>query len=161
MGWWKSNENGGIDWKNLPTGHGGNTLVNAIAGRDSPEDYYNGDSPADAMGGPIYVLKKVFANKKKPSVEEMVNFFTKKEFSPIFSKVFKEANGKKTAISLIDKIWQKIDKIYEEAWNRPTYPEERVLICKFCFSCSQKDDWWEISKRQEELYGDYSEEEDN
>ena len=48
MGWWKCNDHGGIDWANKPTGHPGNALINAIPDRDSTEDYYNGDAPADA-----------------------------------------------------------------------------------------------------------------
>lgn len=45
MGWWKCNEHGGIDWDAPKHGN----LINAVPGRDTIENLYNGDVPADAM----------------------------------------------------------------------------------------------------------------
>ena len=54
MGWWKSTgpETGQISCS-LPSGHPGRhseAPVNAVPGRDAPDDDYNGDGPSDIMG---------------------------------------------------------------------------------------------------------------
>jgi len=154
MGWWKCNENGGIDWANKPTGHPGNALINAIPDRDSVEDYYNGDAPADAMYVPIAILKSWFINRDpKPTAEQLTKLFIEKEVDLIFRHINKDELFK-----LIDATWKEIDAIYREAWGRPAYPEERGYICSFSFGCAngsrlaktpsekKKDraDWWAV-----------------
>jgi len=155
MGWWKCNEHGGIDWTNKPTGHSGG-LINAVPDRDSIEDYYNGDAPADAMYVPIAILKSWFINRTpKPKLEQLTKLFVNKEVDLIFRHINKDQLFK-----LIDATWKEIDAIYREAWGRPAYPEERSRICSFSFgscegsrSCKtpsekRKDqvDWWRIKE---------------
>lgn len=151
MGWWKCNCNGGIDWKNKPTGHEGG-LINAIPNRDSKEDYYNGDAPADAMGVAIANLKFWFQNREpKPTKDQLVKLFINKTYDRVFRHIEKSKLNK-----LIDETWKEIDAIYENAWGRPAYPEERFYVCSFSFggadgyadrrdeTPAEKDDWWTI-----------------
>jgi hypothetical protein len=142
MGWWKCNCNGGIDFKNKPSGHSGGTLINAIPGRDTTEDYYNGDPPADTMFFPTAVLKDWFKDKPKPTVEQLTALFTEKSFDPIFDHIPRSQLEK-----LIDATWKEIDAVYWETWNRPTYPEERAFICKFSFGGANRPklrDFWNV-----------------
>ena len=62
MGWWRIDdvETGGIACKfgsNNPSKH---AVCNAIPGRDSPEDQYNGDGPADIIGYAIGRIDEVY-----------------------------------------------------------------------------------------------------
>lgn len=146
MGWWKCNDCGGIDWENKPTGHEGeHSLINAIPDRDSTEDYYNGDAPADAMYVPAAILKSWFINREpKPTTEQLTKLFTERATDTIFRHIDKDKLN-----ALIDATWKEIDAIYKEAWGRPAYPEEKILICSFSFGGAnrvKKDwgDWWSI-----------------
>jgi hypothetical protein len=159
MGWWKCNCNGGIDWQNKPTGHPGeHALINAIPDRDSTEDYYNGDAPADTMYVPIAILKSWFINREpKPIIEQLTKLFTEKVFDNVFKHIDKQKLNE-----LIDMTWKEIDEIYKEAWNRPTYPEERVYICSFSFGGAikipkLKRDWWDIRKIDEGYIKEFNE----
>jgi hypothetical protein len=127
MGWWKCNEHGGIDWSTTPTGHSATSLINAIPGRDSIEDYYNGDAPADAMFVPTAILKYWFEGRTpKPTKDQLVKLFVDKEVDPIFEHI-----DRNKLFELIDITWKEIDAIYNETWGRPAYPEERYYICSF------------------------------
>ena len=63
MGWWKIGDvaTGRIseDW---PSGHPqtDDVPINAIPGRDAPDDLYNGDGPADIMGVAVREIDKLF-----------------------------------------------------------------------------------------------------
>lgn len=159
MGWWKCNEGGGIDFKNKPTGHGGG-LINAIPDRDSTEDYYNGDAPADAMYVPIAILKSWFINREpKPTRDQLTKLFTEKVFDNTFRHI------EKTKLeNLIDMTWKKIDAIYKEAWGRPAYLEERVYVCSFSFGGvdskkkmpNLKRDWWDICQLDQTYINNYN-----
>lgn len=152
MGWWKCNDGGGIDWENKPTGHSGG-LINAIPDRDSAEDYYNGDAPADAMFVPIAILKSWFLNRTpKPTTGQITNLFINKEVDLVFRHI-----DKVELFKVIDATWHEIDAIYRDAWGRPAYPEERGYICAFSFSGADSrnaktpsarraeiKDWWTI-----------------
>ena len=52
MGWWKINCAGGISESRPPSGADG-SLLNAVPGRDTIEDHYGGDGPADIMQAAI------------------------------------------------------------------------------------------------------------
>ncbi len=150
MGWWKCNDNGGIDW-NAPK-HG--TLVNAMKG-DSPENYYNGDSPADAMCIPEAVIKSWFTDKEpKPNLDQIVQMLTEDKFD---DNLFKHIPT--SAIEKLKKsLWKEIDEIYKEAWNRPAYPEERILVCRFALGWaggkSKRKDW-KMDSRERQMVADY------
>lgn len=145
MGWWKCNEKGGIAWGTPPSGHPGeNSLINAIPGRDTTEDYYNGDQPADAMDHSIAKLASAFKNKDKPNYEECLDLFLNESIAPIFSSV-----GKAWLLQLVTSTWAEIDDIYKECWNRPLYKEEKTYICKFCFGCLREKelDFWRVKTK--------------
>ncbi len=115
-------------------------MANAIPNRDTIEDYYNGDGPADAMGIPIAILKSLFINREpKPTRDQLTKLFTEE----VFDNIFRHIERSKLR-ELIDMTWEKIDTIYQEAWKRPAYPEERVFICKFSFGWAREHDFWEI-----------------
>ena len=110
MGWWKiSGPAGGIDWThNASTG-----CVTAIPGKDSTENYYNGDGPADEMTqlldflakrvGKRFVRKIVVGGKSTPEIEKAVK-----------------------------STWERIELLCVEAFGRQPYPEEREAIINFC-----------------------------
>ena len=156
MGWWKCNEHGGIDWENKPTGHPGeHSLINAIPDRDSAEDYYNGDAPADAMYVPAAILRSWFENREpKPTCEQLTKLFIEKHVDLIFRHISKDKLFK-----LVDKTWKEIDAIYIEAWGRPAYPEERAYICSFSFGGvnHSKYDWWKASKLDKDYIKNFNE----
>lgn len=157
MGWWKCNENGGIDWENKPTGHPGeDTFINAFPKRDSKEDYYNGDAPADFMYIPTAILKSWFINREpKPTTQQLIKLFTEKVFDPIFRHI-----EQKKLNNLIDATWKGIDAIYQETWGRPTYPQERFYVCSFSFGGADRvktdwKDWWKIHDNDKKYIKDY------
>lgn len=78
MGWWRMDkETGGISCKR-PSGAGENGLVNAVPGRDTIEDHYGGDQPADRMGEAIHAIRKLYQEKwgREPYIEEMDGIWT-------------------------------------------------------------------------------------
>ncbi len=153
MGWWKCNCSGGIDYENKPSGHEGGSLINAIPNRDTIEDYYNGDAAADAMYVPAAILREWFENRTpKPTTEQLTALFTEKNFDPIFKHIDKDQLDK-----LIDFTWKEIDAIYNEAWGRTAYLEERVYICKFSFGGANrpKDKWWKLSGTDKQYADNY------
>lgn len=151
MGWWLCNENGGINWGNKPSGHAGG-LINAIPGRDTTEDYYNGDAPADAMYVTTAVLKELFGDNYKPTKEQLTNLFILKEYHEVFDFIDREKLEE-----LISRTWEEIDKIYMEEWSRPAYKEERYYICQFSFGGANRvnSDWWKISKNDRKYLANY------
>ena len=71
MSWWKIDcvENGQVSCS-LPSNHPGDdkTFRNAIPGRDSVDDLYNGDQPADIMGAALKKIDAVFLEHwKRPA----------------------------------------------------------------------------------------------
>ena len=62
MGWWKiaSVGTGQISCQ-LPSGHTGSGPRNAVSGRDTPDDLYNGDEPADIMGDALKRIDSAFS----------------------------------------------------------------------------------------------------
>lgn len=76
MGWWKIDPDAGtgqIDCNNPPSGHQEGELINAIPGRDTTEDYYNGDGPADIMGDALDRIAEEFQRKwnRPPYLKEL------------------------------------------------------------------------------------------
>jgi hypothetical protein len=131
MGWWKCNNRGGIDWENKPGG-----LLNAIPDRDTTEDYYNGDRPADFMEGTCEVIRLWFKDRKeKPTTENLIDLFVNNKVD----KVFNFINPEKLK-NLVNNTWLGIDDIYEDDWGRPTYKQEKFYVCNFVFSGMWEDD---------------------
>jgi hypothetical protein len=148
MGWWKCNERGQIDTEKLPTGHPGeHALINAIPNRDSTEDYYNGDGPADVMGVPLAFLKVWFHEREqKPTADDLVALFVDNEPREIFGHINKVELDK-----VIQRSWEMVDNEYLEAWSRKAYPEERRMVARFVFSGASSDTWkdqfWHLRER--------------
>ncbi len=159
MGWWKCNKGGGIDWENKPSGHpGSHALINAVPKRDTVEDYYNGDAPADAMFIPTAVIRSWFVNREpKPTTKQLTKLFTDKVFDDVFRHI-----DRQQLTDLIDGTWKRIDEIYRECWNRNAYPEERRYVCLFSFGGANRintdwPDWWKISNSDKLWLTMYSE----
>lgn len=72
MGWWKCAPDGGIDTDTKPTGTQG-SLLNAIPARDSAEDHYMGDTPADIMGEALRDIAYAYQDEwgRWPYIEEL------------------------------------------------------------------------------------------
>jgi len=74
-GWWKIKdvESGQIDW-NQPDKKG---LINAIPGQDESKKLYNGDGPADVMGGAFKEIEKQYKEAwgREPTSEEVQAVF--------------------------------------------------------------------------------------
>src|SRR3954468_7290446 len=92
MGWWKINSpsRGGIDRAHAT----GSKLLNAVPGRHTPENHYNGDGPADAMGNAVdRVLRAMGVAPPGPveavagvSREELIELFLRREVPARFAK---------------------------------------------------------------------------
>jgi hypothetical protein len=144
MGWWKCNEKGGIAWDNLPSGHPGETaLINAIPGRDTTEDYYNGDQPADIMDRSIAKLASALKNKEKPDYDQCLELFLKNVIPPSL------VVDREWLMQLVASTWKEIEGVYKECWDRPPYNEEKSYICKFCFGCLRGNDpdFWKFKTK--------------
>lgn len=72
MGWWKMASDGGIDFGTPPSGAETN-LANAIPGRDTGEDHYMGDTPADIMGRALEEIAQAYFEEwgRWPFLEEL------------------------------------------------------------------------------------------
>ena len=81
MGWWRINcvEKGGLGPK--PSGSE-RELLNALPGKDSAEDFYNGDEPADVMDNAIREIHGIYQREwtrpPEPEVREAVFNFCKR-----------------------------------------------------------------------------------
>ncbi len=79
MGWWKMDpKTGGISC-NPPSGKPEDTaLLNAVPGRDTVEDHYGGDEPADIIGNALHQIAECWQKKwgRLPYSEELDGVLT-------------------------------------------------------------------------------------
>lgn len=124
MGWWKIRdvESGGIDWDHKGPGQ----LVNAIPG-ETPENYYNGDRPADYLGGALKDIEE-FAEKNKIKL-------TRK----ILERAFFKGQGVAYIIRRFQNCTETIINEYKRVWKRPPYPEELKAVFNFCVNPDYED----------------------
>lgn len=121
MGWWQiDGETGGINWSSR--GSNGAVLCNHIPGKDSPENYYNGDEPAD-------ILDKV--------INTMLDRLVNPAYKNAARKAFLGQKVDEEEIDLIHKqslenARQRITRTYKRAWSRDPYIEELSGIFEFC-----------------------------
>lgn len=121
MGWWRiDGPSGHIDWASR--GSDGAVLANHIPGKDSPENYYNGDEPAD-------ILDK--------AVNTMLDRLTVPEYKAAAKKAFLGESADDGVLDFVHKqslmsARQKIDRTYKREWNRPPYIEELQGMFEFC-----------------------------
>jgi hypothetical protein len=77
MGWWEiRDESGKIDF-----GASTHKMLNKIPGKDSPDNLYNGDEPADEMGRALNRISEMYVKTwgRKPRKAELkacFNFVT-------------------------------------------------------------------------------------
>ena len=119
MGWWKirSVESGGIDWEHKGPGR----LVNAIPG-ETPENYYNGDGPADAFG---LALR---------SIEEYASEHNLRLTRRMLSDAYFKEQGVLVIVKLFQLAKTNIEEQYKNTWGRSPYPEELEAVFNFCTS---------------------------
>jgi hypothetical protein len=121
MGWWRiDGPTGGINWASR--GADGAVLENHTPGKDSPENYYNGDEPTD-------ILDKVLST--------MLDKLTSHEYKEATRRAFLGEGVGDTEIDLIHKqslerARQRIERTYKREWGREPYPEELQGIFGFC-----------------------------
>jgi hypothetical protein len=121
MGWWRiDGPSGHIDWSSR--GSDGAVLCNHIPGKDSPENYYNGDEPAD-------ILDKV--------VNMMLDRLTMPEYKAAAQKAFMGKSDDANVLDFIHKqslisARQKIERTYKREWHREPYSEELQGLFEFC-----------------------------
>jgi len=121
MGWWRiDGPSGGINWSK--TKNGSAVLLNHIPGRHSPENYYNGDEPADVLDKVVSTfLDKLTVAEYKAAAK---NAFTgEAEVPEILDLIHKQS---------LESARQKIEIIYKREWKRMPYPEELHGIFEFC-----------------------------
>lgn len=120
MAWWKiEGKSGQIDWDAKPG------LINAIPGQDTPENYYNGDRPADIMGNFLAIILRKFHYL---TLEEIKAFILHETVPERCKRLVDDLNSIR-----IDS-WNRITREYQECWNRPPYEEEKEAIVNFCTS---------------------------
>lgn len=133
MGWWKINSprRGQIDRSHDTGGR----LLNAVPGRDTAENHYNGDGPADSMGEAAdKVLGVVGIAVPKPGSGAKVEGISKRECLDLFLERTAPARFARQGdelLEVVSDVWEDIDEQYQEEWERPPYPEEREGICNF------------------------------
>lgn len=121
MGWWRiDGPTGGINWSSR--GADGAVLENYSPGKDSPENYYNGDEPAD-------ILDKV--------ISTMLDKLTSHEYMDAAKRAFLGEGVSDSEIDLIHKqsleaARERIERAYKREWGRDAYPEELQGIFAFC-----------------------------
>src|SRR4051812_3735691 len=118
MGWWKINspDRGGIDRAHAT----GSKLLNAVPGRHTPENHYNGDGPADAMGNAVDGVLKVRGvappgpgpvdSVAGVSREELLGLFLAREVPARFGKVGA------ALLEVVSGAWKEVDGEYEGDW---------------------------------------------
>jgi hypothetical protein len=113
MGWWKieSPETGGIDFDHDT----GSSLVNAISGRDSIENYYNGDEPANLMDEARASLASLQLSLLADEVRSA--FFLGK--------------GNTYAVEVFATARKRISEVYLRDWGREPYDEEWKAVFNF------------------------------
>lgn len=121
MGWWRiDGPTGGVNWSSR--GADGAVLENYSPGKDSPENYYNGDEPAD-------ILDKV--------ISTMLERLTSDEYKSAARRAFLGEGVSDNEIDLIHKqslesARERIERVYRREWDREPYPEEMQGIFEFC-----------------------------
>ena len=121
MGWWRiEGSTGGITWDSR--GEDGAILANHIPGKDSAENYYNGDEPAD-------ILDKV--------ISTMLEKLSNPEYKDAARRAFLGEGVSDTEIDLIHKqsletARNRIERTYKREWGREPYPEELSGTFEFC-----------------------------
>lgn len=121
MGWWRIEGSAGeITWDSR--GEDGAILANHIPGKDSPENYYNGDEPAD-------ILDKV--------ISTMLEKLTSHDYKDAARRAFLGEGVSDTEIDFVHRqsletARNRIDRAYKREWGRDPYPEELSGIFEFC-----------------------------
>ena len=121
MAWWRiDGPSGQILWSSR--GKSGAVLANYIPGKTSPENYYNGDEPAD-------ILDKV--------VGTMLDRLTEPGYKEAAKNAFLGGPVDADTIDLIHKqsleaARNKIARVYRREWQRNPYDEELYGIFEFC-----------------------------
>lgn len=123
MGWWRiDGANGAPHWNAAPSNsRDGAFLVNYIPGKDSPENYYNGDEPVD-------ILDKV--------VNLCIERLTSPEYKQASKNAFLGIAENTDALDVIHKqllesARHKITRVYKREWGREPYAEELQGIFEF------------------------------
>lgn len=132
MGWWKINnvDSGAID-HTVPRKYG--ELLNARAD-DSPENYYNGDGPADAIdialkdilmlcGLEVYSRDRI----SKIKLSEMKTLFFNR-----LAVGFLQNVPLNDLLDVVDQAWRNHAACYVEMWKRAPYEEEKTATFNFC-----------------------------
>lgn len=133
MGWWKINSpgSGGIDRAHAT----GSRLLNAVPGRHTPENHYNGDRPADAMGNAVdRVLTVMSVAQPGPGSKDALVGVSREELLDLFlaQKVPAWFSGDgATLLGIVSACWAEVDAEYGEDWDRRAYLEEREAVCNF------------------------------
>lgn len=121
MGWWRiEGPTGGITWDSR--GPDGAILANHVPGKDSAENYYNGDEPAD-------ILDKVLSTT--------IDRLSEVDYHDAVRRAFLGEGVSDTEIDLIHKqslemARERINKTYNREWGRDPCPEELSGLFEFC-----------------------------
>ena len=136
MGWWKINspERGGID----RTFQSGSGLLNAIPGKHTTENFYNGDGPADAMGSAVITAFGIMGiTLPKPRSVDKVTAINRHELLELFLErrvPVRFRDKESSLLAVILEVWRDIDLEYQEDWGRLPCEEERLAVCSFVFA---------------------------
>jgi hypothetical protein len=133
MGWWKINNvrQGQIDGSHVT----GSRLLNAVPGRETRENYYNGDGPSDSLGDAVdQILAILGLTIPKPGSKDVIQGIAQQELLDLLLRRTVPAQFVQHASALlkaVDDLWADVDEQYQEDWERNPYPEEREAICNF------------------------------
>jgi hypothetical protein len=121
MGWWRiDGPSGQINWSKQDDGNA--MLLNHIPGKHSPENYYNGDEPADVLDKVVstFLDKMTDAGYKAAA---KAAFTGESDVPEILDLIHKQS---------LENARRRIEKVYQREWKRMPYPEELNGIFEFC-----------------------------
>ena len=132
MGWWAVQPpDGGIRWSTINVQRSGAAngktkvvLLNKIPGRDPPDDYYNGDEPADLLDNFFDVVRSELDFSNDLAVNALKAQFVRGEISiDLIPENVRER---------LDNTKARVNRTYKREWGREAVPEELDALFNFC-----------------------------
>jgi hypothetical protein len=128
MGWWRiDGASGGISWSAREKG--GAILANHIPGKDTAENYYGGDEPADILDKVISTCIERLTNPEYKAAAKNA-FLGNPENTELLDLIHKQS---------LERARQRIEKVYMREWRRTAYPEELNGLFEFCTAFIRQD----------------------
>lgn len=130
MGWYRIDPNTGKSLEqpsklSQPTDF---VLLNAVPGVDDDEAAcYLGDGPSDIAVDTVRQLKQMLGASIQPEANDLRRLVWNQKI-PAAWKL--KAEQKAQLLEVIEALWDDVDGIYEDQWERPAHKSEKKWICE-------------------------------